>query len=102
MMLRIQKYSFRVVWRKGKDLIIADTLSRAPQPFTEPNNVKEYEVHSVRNLPISDVRITEFCEETSKDLILQMVQKYVNQGWPDSKNAVPLEVRPFWCVRDEL
>ena len=28
MMLRIQKYSFRVVWRKGKDLIIADTLSR--------------------------------------------------------------------------
>ena len=102
MMLRIQKYSFRVVWRKGKNLIIADTLSRAPQPFTEPSNVEEYEVHSVRNLPISDVRIAEFREETSKDLILQMVQKYVNQGWPDSKNAVPLEVRPFWCVRDEL
>ena len=102
MMLRIQKYSFSVVWRKGKDLIIADTLSRAPQPFTEPNNIEEYEVHSVRNLPISDVRIAEFREETSKDLILQMVQKYVNQGWPDNKNAVPLEGRPFWCVRDEL
>ena len=59
-MLRIQKYSFSIVWRKGKDLIIADTLSRAPQPFTEPNNVEEYKVHSVRNLPISDVRIAEF------------------------------------------
>ena len=102
MMLRIQKYSFQVIWRKGKDLVIPDTLSRAPQPFSEPNNVEEYEVHSVRNLSISDVRIAEFREETSKDLILQIVQKYVNQGWPDSKKAVLLEVRPFWCVRDEL
>ena len=31
-----------------------------------------------------------------------MVQKYINQGWPDSKNAIPLEVQPFWCVRDKL
>ena len=61
----------------------------------EPNEVDEYEVYSVRNLPISDIRITEFREETSKDLILQMVQKYVNQGWPDSKNDVQLEVQPF-------
>ena len=30
------------------------------------------------------------------------VQKYINQGWPDSKNALPLEVQQFWCVRDEL
>ena len=31
-----------------------------------------------------------------------MVQKYVNQGWPKSKNAVLLEVQPFWCFRDKL
>ena len=101
-MLKIQKDSFHVIWRKGKNLIIADTLSRALQPFTEPNNIAEYELHSVQNLPITDVRIAEFRKETIKDLILQMVQKYINQGWPDSKNAVPLEVRPFWCFRDEL
>ena len=32
MMLRILKYSLSIVWRKGKDLIIADILNRAPQP----------------------------------------------------------------------
>ena len=89
MMLRIQKYLFHVIWQKGKDLIIVNTLSRAPQLFTEPNNVEEYKVHSVRNLTIINVCITEFLEETSKDLILQMVQKYINQGWPGIKNAVP-------------
>ena len=57
MMLRIQKYSFHVIWQKGTDLIIADTFRRALQPFTKPNNSEEYKVHSVRNLPISDVRI---------------------------------------------
>ena len=97
MMLKIQKYSFHVIWRKGKDLIIADTLSRASQPFTEPNNVEEYKVHSVQNLPISDVRIADFCKETSKDLISELVQKCINQGWPDSKYAIL-----FWCVRDKL
>ena len=59
MMLRIQKYSFQVIEQKGKDLVIADTVTRTPQPFTEPNNVEEYEVHSIRNLLISDLRIAE-------------------------------------------
>ena len=75
---KIQKYLFHIIWQKGKDLIIANTLSRAPQLFTEPNNIEEYEVHSVQNLPISDIRLAELREETSKDLLLQMVQKYVN------------------------
>ena len=63
-MLRMQKYLFHVIWRKGKDQVIANTLSGAPQLFTEPNNVEKYEVHSVRNLPISTDCITDFCEET--------------------------------------
>ena len=55
MMLKIQKYLFHIIWQKGKDLIIADTLSRAPQPFTEPNNVED--------LPISNVCIAEFHQD---------------------------------------
>ena len=58
MMLRIQKYSFQVIEQKGKDVVIADSVSRTPQPFTEPFT-EEYEVHSVRNLLISDLRIAE-------------------------------------------
>ena len=30
MMLQIQKYTFSVVWKKGKDITVADALSRGP------------------------------------------------------------------------
>ena len=34
MMLQLQRFTFSVVYRKGKDMFIADTLSRAPLAST--------------------------------------------------------------------
>lgn len=53
-------------------------------------------MHTVSHLPISDVRLTD------RDMSLEIVIEFVNQGWPSVKDIVPTPCRPYWCVRDEL
>lgn len=103
MMLKLQKYSLNVVWKKGKDLVIADALSRAPIMSEEAqNDIDEYQIHTVSYLPISDLRLNELKQATETDTTMQMVIKYACQGWPCQKGLVPNEVKPYWGVRDEL
>ena len=47
MMLILQRYTFRVEYRKGSTLLIADTLSRAPLPTTAHNPVHDEMVYRV-------------------------------------------------------
>ena len=101
MMLKLLKYQFNLVWKEGKTLIIADALSRAPLSDTE-NTDEEYEIFTLRNIPISDVKMTKLKDETAKDVALQAVQRYIIFGWPKDKQDLPDEVKPYWNVRDEI
>ncbi|CAB4027175.1 Hypothetical predicted protein, partial [Paramuricea clavata] len=80
---------------------LGDTLSRASLPNTEQENYKEFqEVHMV--LAVSDERYKEFQKETKTDPELQAVLTLVKSGWPDTKQQVPVEARPYWTFRDEV
>ncbi len=69
MLLRLQQCDLEVSYRKGTELYVADTLSRAYQEIG-PNDTleEELEIHIV--LPISTPRLNELREETLKDPIL--------------------------------
>ena len=58
MILQIQKYPLVVTYRPGKELLIADTLSRAYLP-DEGGNIldEELEVNLINTLPISTPHI---------------------------------------------
>ena len=71
MQLKLQKYALKVFWKKGTELVMADSLSRAPVVSCDDNSdVDEYEVHSVGYLPISDIRMNELKQVTSDDMTL--------------------------------
>lgn len=101
MMLKLLKYTFKVVWIEGKSMIVPDALSRSPI-HESVTTEEEYEVLTVRNLPISDVRLSELKDETQKDMHMQTLKQYVCTTWPEFKNDVPDELKPYWNVRDEL
>ena len=61
-MLNVQKYDLRVHYKKGTDLYIADTLSRACI------SQNDYSVFSVETLPFSQTKLTELREKTLKDM----------------------------------
>jgi len=71
MMLRIQKYDVEIKYVPGKEIPLADALSRVspcPGDTIEGLNVSVHELHL--HLNASPTRIDQIKEETSKDEVL--------------------------------
>ena len=107
MMLRLQRYGtdLKVRWLPGKELFIADTLSRATSE-NEPNNLEEelnYVVHSmVRDLAMSEGRKQEIKEATLADSALCKLMEFIRTEFPPHKSLVDSEVRELWNQKDQL
>lgn len=104
MLLNLQRYSLNVKYKKGKDLYLADTLSRAYLPEV---NACEFsrELEEIDHRPWMPVR-----EETwqqlqnaaADDPVQQTLRRVIMRGWPDSKADVPECTHPYFDLRDEL
>ncbi len=80
MLLRLQKYDFVIKHKPGKDLVVADTLSRAPLPDTDPEIEKEIScyVHTMLStLPVTDEMMARLKRATSEDESLQQLRKLI-------------------------
>ena len=44
----------------------------------------------------------ELQEVTYHDQHLQHLMEHVTQGWPDSKNQLPQDMRTYWTFRDDM
>ena len=64
LMLRLQKYQVEIVHKSGKEMNIADALSRAYLPCSDQDTLGEQidlHVHLLlKSLPISDAKLEEF------------------------------------------
>ena len=68
MMLRIQAYDINVRYKKGKEMYLADTLSRAY--FNSPSMQENLEyVNMVGFLPIRQERLTKLKKATDDDTL---------------------------------
>ena len=104
LMLRAYKYNFTLIYKPGKELIIADTLSRAASINSEPVDPSiNFAINSlVHNLPVSEPRLTEIREYTASDNDLTSLKEYIMHGFPDHKSQFPVELRQYWHIRDQL
>ena len=103
MIMSIQKYQINLIYRPGKQLVIADTLSRAyltKQP--DDSTSFEFEVNVVASLPISKTKLEQFQSMTQSDSALMQLMKLTLDGWPDHKSQVPTECLPYWSFRDQI
>ena len=74
MLLQLQRYSLNIVYKPGKELFIADTLSRAflpNKPSTEELNSEVLAVRQEEYLikSIEEISMVEFLPITSEHLI---------------------------------
>ena len=106
MLLKLQKYDLHLHYTKGKELYVADTLSRAYLHVPSTDNDEddlEFAVHSlVRDLPVSDSRLSELQSATASDVQMQQLHEYITTGWPANISSVPLSLRTFWNLRNDL
>ena len=105
--MRLMKFSYQISHVAGKNLVIADTLSRAPvaqisavdQEFTK--EVDAYVNMIVSSLPATDVMIRDIKSSQSSDATCQKIHEYLQGGWPH-KSRLPNDVKPFMSVSTEL
>ena len=105
MLLRLQKYDFVFKHKPGKELVVADTLSRAPLPDQDPDMEKEIAcfVHTlIVNLPVTDQMMTKLKAATQEDEMLQQLKSMVLNGWPETKQETPTKIREYWHCREEI
>ena len=119
MLVQLQGYDLTVTYKRGKEMFVADTLSRAylqGQSNRIPStngcesinllqSVFERELEFVnlsQHLPISEARRGEIQVATEQDECLQEVKQLVTRGWPQSKTQIPRTVAPYFPWRDEI
>lgn len=104
MLLRLMKYELKVSYVPGKELFVADALSRAflKDRVKDDPEIK-FVIHSIiRNLPMSDEKKKLFKVNTQEDEHLKLVSEYIKEGWPANKTQVPINVRPYLTIKEEL
>ena len=91
MLLQLQKYSFDLKFKPGKEMVLADTLSCAYIPSNPTDNSLEEElvcaVHLITdNAPISNARLDEIKQITKADKALVTLMTTIQHAWLAKKN----------------
>ena len=99
MMLSLQRYNITIVYKRGKELYLADTLSRAYTKCDEQSESMEEEFEVLEMSQVSSQRMTELKEVTATDKTCQALIKVISQGWPEYYKSTPPLVRPYFACR---
>ena len=106
MLLRLQKYDFILRYKPGKDLNIADALSRAYIPDCGSDRIEEALTCAINlvinTIPATDKRMHKIRDGTKNDKSLRILKRMILDGWPDIQSQIPEEVQPYQNFRDEL
>ena len=119
MMLQLQPFKFTVVYKKGKYMYLADTLSRAALNLPSPSGPQEEvfqcdpeDNHEMFRVELEALELDspemypstleEVKAETKADPTLSVLCEFVAHGWPSDKSQVPTALRHYYPLRDEL
>ncbi|GFX36302.1 uncharacterized protein K02A2.6 [Trichonephila clavipes] len=100
---RLNKYNIQLEYVPGKNLVIADTLSRAQ--FTTDNFdevlVQEATVRINLLTQVLPTKWEEIASLRAGDPEMQDVLFYTNNGWPQKKKT-KIAAQPYWNCKEEL
>ena len=104
MLLRMQQYDYEIHYKPGRDMLLADTLSRAYLENHKPSSteVEVEHIHAAQFLPVPDHQLKELQKETACDPTLQVLKTVILNGFPDLKEETPTVIHPYVSIRDEL
>ena len=109
LMMRLQRYNIKVVYKKGSSLVLADTLSRAPLSGSDHKEssfdvfrVEVEQLDSCENPHLTPTTTLALQSATKNDQVMADLANVIMDGWPANKSPVPEHLLPYWSFRDEL
>ena len=98
MLLQLQRYNVTIRFRPGKEMLLADALSRFPSQASGEIKLDM----RVDYIAFSKTWIAKLKETMKEDPILGTVYQLSQQGWPHQRRHTPRMVRAYWDFRDQL
>ena len=102
---------FTVIYKKGKDIPVADALSRVT-PMDPEDNIKLPVIavnlitaHILMTAPSQDTfsrKLDQLRKITVQDNQLTRLSHYINTGFPCEKKNLPIDLQDYWNYRDTL
>ena len=102
---------FTVVYKKGKDIPVADALS-CVTPMDPEDNIKLpiiavnlITAHILMTAPSQDTfsrKLDRLRKSTAQDNQLTRLSRYINTGFPCEKKNLPIDLQDYWNYRDIL
>ena len=105
--MRMMRFRFTISHVPGKELTIADALSRAPvsSPSTADQLLQQeataYVNSVLQSLPATEERLQEIRQSQEADGVCQQIAEYCRSGWPD-RNTLSAEVKPYFPLSSQF
>ena len=99
--MRLMRFQYTISHVPGKDLIIADTLSRAPSRTIDTSETTAFVDMIMGSYPASNNRLEEIRRKQASDPIIQELSRLCREGWT-AKSKVRSDLLPYWPIRAEF
>ena len=101
LLLKIQPYDFQIKYIPGKEVTLADALSRVnPQDKIELKGL-DFTIHELTPC-MTLIQVSMICEEQKKDATMQLLIQQLIQGWPNHCKEVDTALNKYWAPRDDI
>ena len=104
-LLQLQRYDLDIKHVSGRDIPLADTLSRKflPDTYPELSEGLDLHVHTVfSTISVSDRKLEQVRQATRNDVQFQTLKRTILDGWPETRKMCPPSILEYWNHRDEL
>ena len=98
MLLRLQNYDVTIKYQPGKEMLVADALSRY-SPLIGPEVALDIAIHHVHITPEKKL---EFQRTIQDDPLLRTLANTIVVGWPEDIKDIPKALCPYHNHRDVM
>ncbi|KRX55884.1 Transposon Ty3-I Gag-Pol polyprotein [Trichinella sp. T9] len=96
----LNAYDYTIIYRAGKEIANADSLSRLPKQSTENNGSHNPVILLLETIDNSPLHSKDIAQITAKDPILTRVLSWAWRGWP--KSVSDERLKPYMTRQHEI
>ena len=104
--LRIPQCRVRIIYKPGPNLFIGNRLSRQNHNEHKDEEITGMQVNintiqTTTTIP-EYMMICELQQQTSQDSYSQQLKEQVIKGWPENKDQIAQNFRPYWMFQVDM